>query len=94
MNRLQPPAPDHPALGRYAEIAQILTGQRDSAAEDGLTWVHGLCDAMNVPPLAEYGLTQDSFPALIQKAAVARSTKGNPIELTSEELEQILQRAL
>ena len=91
---LQARAPDHPALGRYSEIAQILTGQRDSTAEDGLVWVHGLCDALKVPHLADYGLTQDSFPTLIQNASVASSTKGNPIELTPEELEQILQRAL
>ena len=94
VHALQERAPDNPALGRYDEIAQILTGQRDATAEDGVRWVHRLCDALKVPPLAAYGLTRGSFPALIQKAAVASSTKGNPIELTPEELEQILLRAL
>src|SRR4026209_2872477 len=30
--------PEHPALGRYFEIAQILTGEKEATALDGVKW--------------------------------------------------------
>jgi len=39
-------------------------------------------------------VTRDDLPALIDKASVASSTRGNPIELTPGEMEELLTRAL
>jgi alcohol dehydrogenase class IV len=87
-------APESPALSRYEEIAQILTGDRGASAQDGVAWVQALCAALQVPSLAAYGLTRDDFPALIPKASAASSMRGNPVKLTPKEMEEILERAL
>ncbi|MBN1149316.1 MAG: iron-containing alcohol dehydrogenase [Anaerolineales bacterium] len=84
----------NPALERYGEIARILTGDTQSAAEDGLAWVQDLCQALNVPPLSTYGLGRADFPAVIENSARASSMKGNPIELSAQEMQAILERAL
>jgi alcohol dehydrogenase class IV len=86
--------PENPALERYAIIARILTGDERATIDDGVTWVRQLCDALHVPSLAAYGLSQDDFPAVVQKASAASSMKGNPIQLTPEELTAILEQAL
>jgi alcohol dehydrogenase class IV len=87
-------APQSPALERYDEIAQILTGDFKANAGTGVTWVEELCDVLNVPPLSTYGITKADFPAIIEKARRSSSMKGNPVRLTSEELREILARAL
>lgn len=91
---LQRRAPESRALRRYDEIAQILTGDGSATAQDGVAWVQELCEALQVPSLAAYGLRREDFPSLIQKAAVASSMQGNPVELTPEEMVEILERAL
>jgi alcohol dehydrogenase class IV len=86
--------PNHPARPRYDEVAQIITGSRNAVAADGVAWIHQLCRDLQVPGLAAYGLTQADFPTLVEKAAVASSMKGNPVNLTPAELTEILYRAL
>jgi alcohol dehydrogenase class IV len=86
--------PGDAALGRYDEIARILTGETAARAEDGIAWVKALAAALSVPSLAAYGVTVADFPTLVEKTAVASSTKANPIALTSEELHEILALAL
>jgi alcohol dehydrogenase class IV len=75
-------------------VAQILTGDRDATADDGVAWVIELCRALDVPPLSAYGMTQDDIPAVITKAARSSSMRGNPIKLTPHEMEAILTAAL
>jgi alcohol dehydrogenase class IV len=91
---LQERSPKSEALRRYGEIAQILTGRADATASDGVAWVQELCQALQVPPLGAYGVTPKDLPVLIEKAAVASSMQGNPIELTEEEMREILSRAM
>ena len=88
---LQRRAPDSPALARYDEVAQLLTGQPTTRAADGVAWVQELCRALGVPPLANFGFTQADFPAAVAQTQKASSTKGNPIVLTEEELLGILE---
>lgn len=91
---LQERAPEHPALGRYTEIAQLLTGDPAARAQDGIAVVAELVRAMQVPGLGRYGCSPADFDALIPAAARSSSMKGNPIALTTDELRTILQRAL
>jgi len=86
--------PDSDALRRYDQIAQLLTGNSQAVAQDGVNFVHNLCEKMNIAPLSTYGLTEADFPVLIEKSAVASSMQGNPIKLTVDEMHQILGRAL
>jgi len=91
---LQERLPDSEALRRYDEVARILTGNRGATADDGVAWVQELCAVLQVPSLASCGVTPADFPVLIEKASVASSMRGNPIELTPDEMREILAWAL
>lgn len=91
---LQERSPESEALRRYDEIARFLTGNERATADDGVAWVGELCQALQIPSLASYGVTEEDFPALIEKASVSSSMKGNPIKLTPDEMSEILVRAL
>ena len=86
--------PQHPALGRYATIARLLTGRSEANAEDGIEWVRALCAELNVPALRAYGVNESDLPSVVEKAAQASSMKANPLPLTSDELLAVLTAAL
>jgi alcohol dehydrogenase class IV len=86
--------PGSAALRRYDEVSRIVTGNSRATAADGVVWVQKLCDALHVPALSAYGITQADIPVLIEKGAAASSMKGNPIQLTPGELAEILAQAL
>ena len=85
--------PDSPALSRYDEIARILTGRADARAEDGVAWITSLVDDLQLPPLSGFGLDESAIEPLVATARRASSMKGNPIELTDEELATVLRAA-
>jgi alcohol dehydrogenase class IV len=86
--------PEHPAIVRYAEIARILTGEKDATPIDGATWTAELVKALRVPSLSAYGVSQKDFPEAVDKTMKANSFKGNPIVLEERELTEILAKAL
>jgi len=86
--------PEGETLRRYETVARLLTGKPDALAEDGVEWVRQLCRDLRIPPLSAYGIQEKDVPALVEKASQASSTKGNPITLTMNELQEILTRAL
>jgi len=90
---LQRRAADSVALGRYDEIAQLLTGTATAQAVDGVRWVQELCEALKVPPLTEFGLKEQDFSTVVAKSQKSSSMKGNPITLTDDELTEILKKA-
>ncbi len=87
-------APGAEALGRYDEIARIVTGRADAAAPDAVAWLAGLVEALGVPGLASYGITSADIPGLVERASGASSMQANPIRLAAEELTEILERSL
>ena len=87
-------APRHPALGRYAAIARLLTGRSEARAEDGIDWVRGLCVELNIPSLRAWGVTEADLPSVVEKAARASSMQANPLLLTSGELLAVIAAAL
>lgn len=91
---LQERAPNSPVLARYGEVAQLLTGDAQAQAADGVAWVRTLCTDLAIQPLATFGVTVADIPNVVAKAQKASSMQGNPIALTVEELTQILQQAL
>ena len=86
--------PAHPALARYVEIAQTLTGAEDATAFDGAAWVSKLVDDLKIPQLSVYGIRPEDFPEAVLKTQQANSFKGNPIVLDATELTKILEKAL
>lgn len=85
--------PHHPALRRYDEVAQWLTGDTAATADDLVRWLHDLLVNLQIPPLDTYGVNEADFPAIVDKSMATSSMQGNPIRLTAEELTTVLRRA-
>jgi alcohol dehydrogenase class IV len=49
---------------------------------------------LSVPPLSAFGLEQKDLPSIAEKAQKSTSMKGNPVQLTRDELVDILGQAL
>jgi len=86
--------PNSEALRRYDRVASILTGNNEAGACDAIDWVTELCQALQVPGLRAYGVTESDCGTLVEEAAKASSMKANPIALTNEELTEALKRSL
>lgn len=86
--------PEHPALKRYAEIARILTGEKDATAQEGVKWTSELVRALNIPWLSTYGMREGDFSEAVSKTMKANSFRGNPIALTQNDLVLVLEQAL
>ena len=84
----------HVAIERYVEIAQIVTGDKNASALDGVKWVSDLVSELNIPPLSAHGMNESHIPETVEKTLNASSYKGNPIALNDEELREILKKAL
>jgi alcohol dehydrogenase class IV len=59
-----------------------------------VAWVRDLCQALEVRGLGHYGLSAGDIPALVAKAKAASSMRGNPVQLSDEELGDVAMRAL
>ena len=85
-------------LARFDEVARIVTGNADATAAQGALWLEALVVDLRVPglvKLCEMSSVDDAILKEICKAtADASSTKGNPVVLSSDELEVILRKAL
>ena len=86
--------PESVALRRYDDVARILTNDRNATPGAGIDWVRKLCGDLQIQPLRSYGIGAKDFPLLVETSAKSRSMKGNPISLTAQEMNEILERAL
>jgi alcohol dehydrogenase class IV len=95
LRALRDRAPEHQALARMTEVANLLTGQPDATPEEAIGWLQDLTTALSIPGLASYGLDDDAEIAEVVTAAQkASSMRGNPIELTDQEVSEIVTRSL
>lgn len=78
---------------RYATIAGILLG-RPARPEEGIEWVEELVERLRIPRLGAHGMTRAHVEDIVAKGRRASSMKGNPVELSTEELTQVLEAAL
>jgi len=85
---------DSPAIGRFDEVAGMVTGSSSATAPDLIAWIRTLCDNLNLPPLSAFGIKKSDIPAIIKKSKASSSMKGNPVDLTEDELAEILNKAL
>jgi len=94
VNALQQRAPEHAALQKYGQVGALLTGSRAAGAREAIERVTGLCAALGIPGLQAIGFQRSQLDAAVDKASVASSMKGNPIQLTRQEMEEILLAAM
>jgi alcohol dehydrogenase class IV len=78
---------------RFDDVARWLTGNPDAVAEDAVAWLEALGRDLAVPGLASYGFGVEDVPALLPQARASSSMRGNPVELTDDELAEILEAA-
>jgi alcohol dehydrogenase class IV len=83
-----------PALERYDEIARVVTGNPGARGEDAADWLSELVRDLNVPRLSAYGVHEGDIGRIAAAARQASSMKGNPVELTDEELVEALGSSL
>lgn len=83
-----------PAFDRYAEVARLLTGNPHALPETGVYWVYHLVKGLEIPPLSAFGVDETVLPELLPAARRASSMRGNPIELTDEELTRAVRIAI
>jgi alcohol dehydrogenase class IV len=85
--------PDINAMERYWEVAVILTGRPVAKPEHGVAYCENLRKELKIPRLNELGVKKEDFGVICEKASKASSMKGNPVELTQEELHDIMDKA-
>jgi alcohol dehydrogenase class IV len=84
---------DQNLLARFAELAQMLTGEPGGASEV-VDWAIEISAEVGIGKLSDHGFVESHIPELVPKAQNASSMKGNPVELGANVLEQILREAL
>ena len=94
INALQNREPNNPALPRFDEVAQLITGELSATAQTAIEWIDETSQKFNIPTLSTYGIQESDFESIIEKSRNSSSMKGNPIQLTDAELNDILKGAL
>lgn len=85
--------PGNPALVRYSELAQLLTGDPTATAYEAVSWVRELSEQVKIPPLVNFGIHEADFQTIVEKTNQSSSMRGNPVNLMHKELTAILSRA-
>ncbi len=80
-------------LTKYEKIAKIVTNKEEAKPKDLIKWIDELYEKLNMPHLSEVNLREEQIGELINKAKETSSMKGNPVELTDEELKGIIKDA-
>lgn len=93
---LQARSPQHIALHKYAQVGNLLTQQSlidSEALEVLITTLRTWTTRLSLPTLHQYGMQSIDIEKIVANAR-GNSMKTNPIELTDEELTELLQRRL
>ncbi len=91
---LQKREPGSEVLSRYEEVAQILTGDQNASVEKGIEWQENLLIELNIARLGNYGISAGNISEIVAKSVTASSMKTNPIQLTENELAEILTQSI
>ena len=86
--------PESPALARYELAARMLTGRDDVTIEQGGAWIAETVRMLGIPKLGHFGLGPEHAEEVVARTRRVSSTKGNPIELRTDELHAVLAAAM
>ena len=84
--------PNHSAIAKYDEAAALILNQPNATHHHLCDWIQEMLINMRIPTLQQAGLTPDQFIPTLQQAQQATSMKCNPIELTQNELNHLLEK--
>jgi alcohol dehydrogenase len=89
--------PDNIALDKYARLGEVLCqkrhGSKDNARQALVRLLNEWTEAMQLPRLSEYGVRQEQLEKVVLHSR-GSSMKTNPVELTDDEITQVLQMRL
>ncbi len=94
LDALRARAPQSAVLGRFDDVARLLTDDPSAEADDGIAWCARIARELGVPRLSAWGMSGRHLDEIAAKAATASSMKANPIALTADELTEILRAAM
>jgi alcohol dehydrogenase class IV len=86
--------PGSERLVRADRVGQALTNRPDATAADAVESLESLRRELGIPGLSAYGLGPGDVPALVAQSRRSSSMRANPIELTDEELTELLSAAI
>jgi alcohol dehydrogenase class IV len=75
-------------IHRMEEISRLLTGKSQTKPDEALK---ELVSEIGIPGIEKLGIEKKDYPTIIEKALKSSSMKGNPFDLSREELSQILE---
>ena len=81
-------------LERFDYLARMLTEDDNAVAFDGVRWAYEIRRTLQIPELSTYGLSPSMIPELVENAARSSSMRGNPVQLSKDELKALLQREM
>jgi len=89
--------PDHIALHKYAEVGRLMTEQPEMSVSDALQALLDLLqqwsERLKMPKLSDYAVSTADIAKIIANIS-AGSMATNPIVLTAQELERLIQSRL
>jgi alcohol dehydrogenase class IV len=86
--------PGGATLARLEEVGRLVTGNVNARASDTVDWLAALVADLEIPPLSAWGVDAASVPVIVAQAVQSSSMKGNPVELTGDELASVINAAL
>jgi alcohol dehydrogenase class IV len=94
VDALRQRSPASETLGRYNEVARLLTQRSEATAKDGIEWVQKLVTDLRIAVLGTYGITNSDLADIAEKSLRTSSMKANPVSLTKDELQAVLEKSL
>ena len=90
-------SPQHPVLARYSDVGRALVaGSRghESATDAAIGAAASLVRDLRIPPLGQFGITQQHVPEMVALAKKASSMRYNPVALSDDALAGVLRAAI
>ena len=86
--------PDGIVSRKIDQVAKVLTGNASANAHYAIAWIDSLIKDLPLKPLADLGFQPSQIPQAVEMSAKSSSMKGNPVDLESADLREILQECL
>ena len=82
--------PEGRAFRRLSEVRGMIAHALGGSPNDAIARLNALVDAAGLPSVADLGIGPSEIVGVAEASRLSSSMKGNPIELSSAELERIL----
>lgn len=79
---------------KFDQVAQIVTANPSAKGNYAIAWFESLLKDLPLESLSELGFTAEMIPEAVEKAAQSSSMKGNPVDLVTADLREILEDCL